>query len=468
MISGDTGPETTHMLTRPIALTLLALGCFAALEPAHAQEVILEQFATGLDRPVFLTAPPGDLDRIFVVEQHTGSIRIVSTNDGSVLDTPFLTISGLPTGFEQGLLGLAFHPDYDNNGHFFVYYTDPHTQVVRYTVSGSPDIANPASALPILSITQPQNNHNGGWMGFGPDDYLYIATGDGGNRDDDGDGHTSGIGNAQDITNNLLGKILSIDIDADDFPAEAARNYAIPGDNPFVGKTGDDEIWAYGLRNPWRASFDRETGDLWIADVGQDYCEEIDVQPAESNGGENYGWRLREGMIATPTGGVGGASPAGAVDPIMEYTHPGQLCGPQGSLVDGISITGGYVYRGPAAPLRGRYFFSDFSTARVWSLVWDETDPVSNDGTNFSDFIDHADDPEYGPDVGTLSFVSSFGEDAAGNLYVLDLFGGEVFLVPEPSLATLQLAGIATLAALVRVRARSRRFVTQRGAWFPS
>ena len=202
-------------------------------------------------------------------------------------------------------------------------------------------------------------------------------------------------------------------------PADANANYAIPPSNPFVGVSGDDEIWSYGLRNSWRPSFDLTTGDLYIADVGQNAREEVTVQPAASVGGENYGWRLREGMIATPSGGVGGPAPPGAIDPIYDYTHGG---GP----TQGFSVTGGYVYRGPIAELQGDYFFADFGSERIWSLRFDGSSPATFNGTNFTAFTDRT--ASLVPDVGTIDQISSFGEDGAGNLFILDL-GGEVFEV---------------------------------------
>ena len=423
-------------------------------EPTAAQGFATLRIASGLARPVFLTASPGDFGRVFVVEQHTGRIRIIHLATGSVDPTPFLTISPVSTGNEQGLLGLAFHPDYATNGLFYVNYTDPDTQIVRYQVSADPDVADPGSATPVLSLVQPQTNHNGGWMAFGSDGFLYVATGDGGGSDDNDTGHTEDTGNAQDV-DSLLGKILRLDVDTDGFPADPLRNYGIPASNPFDGGAGADEVWVYGLRNPWRASFDRLTGDLYIGDVGQTRCEELDLQPGTSAGGENYGWRLREGTIETPTGGVGGDPPEGALDPIFDYPHAGtgELCSDPGTGFTGIAITGGYAYRGPAPELDGRYFFADFATGRLWSLRFDGSHPSSFDGTNYTELTDHTGDPDFTPDAGTIGSVSSFGEDAAGNLYVLDL-GGEVFFIPEPPAAVLQLAGVAATLAVSRRRAR--------------
>ncbi|MCZ6699281.1 MAG: PQQ-dependent sugar dehydrogenase, partial [Planctomycetota bacterium] len=251
--------------------------------------------ASGLNRPIFAIAPPGDTGRLFFVEQR-GVIRILDLSTNTVLPAAFLNIDSLVPNIsgndERGLLGLAFHPDYANNGHFFVNYTNnsSDTIIARYTVAGDPATSNTAdagSAVQVLFIDQPFPNHNGGWIGFGPNDgELYIATGDGGSACDPGQ-------RSQDITNQLLGKMLRINVDI--------LPYTIPVNNPFVGVTGDDEIWAYGLRNPYRSSFDRVTGDLWIGDVGQNAREEIDFQPNTSTGGENYGWDCREGNSCANT-----------------------------------------------------------------------------------------------------------------------------------------------------------------------
>ena len=442
--------RATAALPLPLLLILVLLLSLAA------QAFEVQRIATGLDRPVFLTAPPGDRDRVFVVEQHSGDIHILRLASGNLEATPFLTVSGVSTGNEQGLLGLAFHPDYASNGFFYVYYTNPATQVRRYQVSADPDIADAGSAISVMTLSQPQSNHNGGWLGFGPDGLLYLSVGDGGAANDNGSGHTAGTGNAQDLTNNLLGKILRIDVDGDDFPADATRNYSIPAGNPFAATTGDDEIWLYGLRNPWRPSFDRETGDLYIADVGQNLCEEVNVHPASAAAGANFGWRLREGVIATPS--VGGAAPAGAIDPIFDYPHfPGfETCSGPGGSFSGVSITGGYAYRGPIPELAGRYFFADFSTARLWSLLWDGSDPSGFDGSNYTSLSDHTGDPNFSPDVGSFGAVASFGEDDLGNLYLLDLNDGEVFQLPEPA-GPLALAVGALLLLRLRRSAGSQR-----------
>ncbi len=416
-----------------------------------------ERIATGLQEPVFLTSPRADPTRVFILEQHTGAIRIVRLADRTLLPTPFLTVPGVSQMGEQGLLGLAFDPNYFSNGYFYVNYTNPDTQVVRYRAwPPTGDVADPSSATPVLTIVQPQINHNGGWMGFGPDGFLYIATGDGGGGDDDDPGHTPGVGNGQDITDNLLGKILRIDVTGDDFPLDPARNYAIPPSNPFRAVEGDDEIWTYGLRNPWRPSIDRLTGDLYIADAGEASCEELDVQPAASPGGENYGWRLREGLIEQPLLGIGGPKPPGAIDPIFNYPHLGKVCGgpDHGPAFVGYAIIGGYVYRGPNPSRQGRYFFGDWVVGHVWSLVWDGSAPSLANGTNFTGLTDHSVDPLWAPDIGTLTFIGSFGEDANGHLYVLDLVDGDVFRLPEPAGPIPLAIGIASIVALAR---RARR-----------
>jgi glucose/arabinose dehydrogenase len=420
------------------ALALLAL-VFADTAGADAR---VERVATGLALPVYAVSPPGESERVFVLEQHEGTIRIVRPLQKTVDPDPFLDLADVATDGEQGLLGLAFHPDYASNGIFFVSYTDSSwaTNVVRYTVSADPDVADAGSAELVLRVAQPQTNHNGGWIGFGPDGALYLPLGDGGGGYDDDEGHTPLIGNGQD-PGVLLGKILRLDVEgADDYPADDERNYAIPPDNPFVGEAGVlPEIWALGLRNPWRASFDREADDFWFGDVGQDTREEIDFQPAASGGGENYGWRLREGTQQTPT--VGGAEPEGHVDPVYEYAHADGNCQAFGSG----SVTGGYVYRGPVAELQGLYFFGDFCQGFVRSLRFD--------GTNFTELTTWTGTPEFTPDAGSITRVASFGEDGAGNLYVVD-HDGELFRVPEPAGRLPAALALASAALLARARTR--------------
>lgn len=392
------------MVPLPLCFVVVAAIVSGCAPDAAAQcntPLTTVRVAAGLSSPVFVTAPPGDTERLFIVEQG-GVVRILDLIGGVVLPTPFLEVLVTPGG-ERGLLGLAFDPDYDTNGYLYVNYTrvvssQLRTYVARYQVSaGDPNRADPFSQLVLLSIDQPFSNHNGGWIGFGPDGYLYIATGDGGSGGDPGN-------RAQNIEV-LLGKLLRIDVRG----AAPGSPYAIPPDNPFVGVAGADEIWAYGLRNPWRNSFDRLTGDLYIADVGQNQWEEINFQPASSPGGENYGWRCYEGNQAYNTTGC---PPAGElVFPIHEYSH-----------ALGCSITGGYVYRGGRLrDLRGTYFFADYCSARLWSFRYD--------GQQVMQLVDRT--TELRPAVGTIDSIASFGEDAAGELYICDL-GGEVFkIVPN-------------------------------------
>lgn len=420
----------------------LLLGLAAALAlaaPAQAQ-IGSELFAAMLSSPTYLTHAPGDEDRVFVIEQG-GDIEILDQADGSSIGT-FLT---LPSVSGEGLQGLAFHPSYASNGHFYVYYENGgQTQVVRYTVSGDPDLADAGSAHTVIEILQPAASHNGGWIGFGPDGYLYLPLGDGGSQNDPDD-------NGQNIVGELLGSVLRIDVNGDDFLADPNRNYAIPSDNPFVGVTGEDEIWAYGLRNPFRSSFDRLTGDFYIADVGQAAREEIDFQPASSGGGENYGWRLREGKITNPAVDIGGPQPPDGVDPVYDYTHGS-------GNEEGFSITGGYVYRGNLSSIRGKYFFADFVSERIWS--------IEHDGTNVTLFEDWTRDLV--PEATTIDMIVGFGEDAMGSLYIVD-YGGQVFRIvsrfPVPSLGTPQLAVLALAVALGGALVLGRR--SQRGLRSP-
>lgn len=436
-----------------------ALACLASVLVASgaSAQASSELVASGFSRPLYATSPPGDARRLFVVEQGSAagaSIRIVDLVTRAVLSPPFLTLQDLATGSELGLLGLAFHPEFASNRRFYVNFTEPGQPPDEAAVSviaelrargDDPDQADPDSFRTVLRYSQPATNHNGGWIAFGPDGCLYVATGDGGDANDLGPGHSEGTGNAQDVTDNLLGKILRLDVDGDDFPLDEDRNYAIPPDNPFVGIDGDDEIWVYGLRNPWRASFDRETGDLYIGDVGQASREEIDLQPAGSPGGENYGWRLREGTIATPAFPQDPAPP-GAIDPIYDYAHGS---GP----FQGRAVTGGYVYRGPSAALRGHYFFADFASGEIWSFRYDGSDPADFDGTNVLELTRWT--QTLAPSAGDLRAVSSFAEDARGHLYVIDYADGELFrVVPEPD-GRAELVAFGVVAVLAgRLRRR--------------
>lgn len=364
----------------------VSIGPFAVASEPPA-DLVLTLHSSGFSRPVAVRHAGDGTRRLFVVEQG-GAIRVVE--NGVVLGPAFLDLTVVVDDGdnEQGLLGLAFHPDYEINGFFYVNYTyDPganpdRTRIARYQVSaGDPNQADPASATTILDFQQNGTNHNGGDLHFGPDGYLYIASGDGGGSEDPDD-------LAQDL-GTLLGKMLRIDVDG-------AGPYGIPGGNPFGGDASAlDEIWAYGLRNPWRFSFDRLTGDLYIGDVGQYAREEINRQPATSPGGENYGWSCMEGD-ASPNYNPCDDTPL--TPPILVYGHNPEC-----------SVTGGFVYRGLIGGLHGRYVFGDYCSGVIWfgsesGGVWTAA--------------------EWG-DTGLR--ISSFGEDEDGELYVVDLVEGEIF-----------------------------------------
>jgi glucose/arabinose dehydrogenase len=360
---------------------------------SQASSIDAHRVATGLDQPVFVTSPPGDDSRLFIVER-TGRIKIADLDSRQIATTAFLDISAeiLADG-ERGLLGLAFDPQFASNGFFYVNLinTTGDTEVRRYHVSaGTPDVADAGSPALIVQIRQePFSNHKAGWLDFGPDGFLYVATGDGGGGGDPNNNAQNG--------DQLLGKILRIDVRADGFPADPLRNYSIPSDNPFVGTAGADEVWAVGLRNPWRPSFDRGLGTFYIADVGQDTWEEIDIGQV----GANYGWRVFEGPATFQPGALG---PGQLTAPIFSYDRS-----------VGSSITGGYVYRGQSDGLQGQYFFGDFISGQIFTLVFDGTAWVATERT-----------AQIAPDNGAINNVASFGEDGSGNLYVVD-FDGEIF-----------------------------------------
>jgi glucose/arabinose dehydrogenase len=351
-------------------------------------EVELIVVANGLNLPVHLTAPAGDA-RLFVVEK-VGRVRIVAS--GQLLDDPFLDVSSLVSnGGEQGLLSMAFHPDYSTNGYFYIYYTDSNgdTRVVRYSVSaGNANVADPTSGKVIFALSQPYGNHNGGLITFGHDGMLYIGLGDGGSGGDP-DGHGQNLGTA-------LGSLLRIDVDGGD-------PYGIPADNPFVGDAAAlDEIWAYGLRNPWRYSFDAEQGAIYIADVGQNDWEEINVE-SDMVGGVNYGWNVMEG---TSCFNAASCDQSGLHIPVLEYATGSEGC----------AVVGGFVYRGDAINgLAGTYFYSDNCSGWIRSF-----------------------DLEFGQaarllqwELGSVGNVLSFGEDGEGELYILSANGSVYKLVPD-------------------------------------
>jgi len=376
--------RTPHRLTRALVLAASCLSCSSASDqptpptaPPPDTTLAVRPIVSGLASPLFLTAPPGD-PRLFVVEQG-GTVRVVE--NGQLVPMPFLDVSArITSGGERGLLGLAFHPDYARNGFLYVNYTDAagDTRVERYTVSADRNRADPASATLVITVPQPFANHNGGMTAFGPDGRLYVGMGDGGSGGDP-------QGNAQNPAT-LLGKMLRLDVDA-------GAPYAIPPDNPLAGRQGArGEIWALGLRNPWRFSFDRAAGRLYVADVGQNRLEEVSVAGV-SEAGVNYGWNVTEGSECY---NAETCDRSAFRLPALEYSRDA-----------GCSITGGYVYRGsnPAlAGVRGHYFYSDFCSG------WLRSFRLADGGA----VVDRREWP-----VGSLGNVLSFGEDARGELYIL-------------------------------------------------
>jgi glucose/arabinose dehydrogenase len=373
----------------------LFLACIAALvacsdssAPADGQfPLALETVATGLEFPIGLAVPPGH-SRLFVVEKG-GRIRII---ENGALGPTFLDLRGrVSTGGEQGLLGLAFDPGYATNGRFIVNYTNAagDTRISAFHVSADPAVADPATESVLLAVDQPFDNHNGGQLAFGPDGNLYIGLGDGGSAGDPN-------GNGQSLST-LLGKLLRVSLNG-------AEPYAIPPDNPFAstaGPTTRGEIWSWGLRNPWRFSFDRATGDLYVGDVGQGDYEEIDVSLAASGAGKglNFGWNRMEGTHCYPPDPADTCDRAGLTTPVLDYDHS-----------NGCSVTGGYVYRGSAIPeLDGIYFYADYCRAWVRSFRFSGGQPT---------------DQRTWPELSPGGSVTSFGQDAAGELYVLTAEGG--------------------------------------------
>ncbi len=380
-----------------------AVGLRSAPVPRNIR---FETVVGGLDNPLFATHAGDGSNRLFIV-QRVGQILIYK--NGSLNAAPFLDISGLISldGGEQGLLGLAFAPDYETSGRFYVSYTDSSWAVTlaRYTVSANPDVANPSgSVLLTIPKTSPYTNHNGGMLAFGPDGYLYMSVGDGGGpRDPDNNGQNLSV---------LLGKILRLDV--------SGATYAIPPTNPFYNHPNPavrEEIWSYGLRNPWRFSFDSVTGDLYIGDVGAATQEEVDFQPAGASGGRNYGWDVMEGNLChnattcTP--------PPAYVPPVMVYDHGA-------NDENGCSITGGYVYRGSSfANLQGVYLYADFCLGKVWGLKRDASNQWVSTLAADTDFL-----------------ITSFGEDEQGELYLFD-YGGTLYHIAEAPVLSATIPAVA-------------------------
>lgn len=374
-------------------MKLTALLILASLLPATAG-ITVKEITKGLERPVWAGVPTGVSGKLWVIEQ-VGLVWIIDEATGTRSTEPFLDIRKDVSrkGNEEGLLGLAFAPDFKTSGRFYVNYTDNdlQTRIFRYT-SADQQTTDPTTGEALLTYPSYFRNHNGGWLSFGPDGMLYIGNGDGGQANDPKK-------TGQDLSS-LLGKMLRIDV-------SPKTGYTVPPDNPFL-KTPNakPEVWAYGLRNPWRCSFDRETGDLWIADVGQNALEEINYMPKGKASGANFGWRLREAEIATPKEGIGGPAPSGAIDPVYSYKHGG---GP----TEGNSVTGGYVYRGSIKELQGRYIFADYTTGHIWSLR------LKNGKS--ADFQDHT--KEIQPATGRINLIASFAEDNDGELRIIDATG---------------------------------------------
>lgn len=380
-----------------------ALGIFAVLSlDAQEAPIRLKRVAAGLSFPDDIQNAGDGSGRLFIAQQG-GRISILK--NGAVLPAPFLDISDrVRSGGERGLLGLAFPPDYQRKQYFYVNYTNlqGNTVIARYRSTSNPDIADPGSEQILLTINQPYANHNGGQLRFGPDGYLCIGMGDGGSAGDP-------MNNAQN-RQSLLGKMLRLDVESD--PARTR----IPPDNPFVNDSSyHPAIWALGLRNPWRFSFDRATGDLWIADVGQNRAEEVDFQPASSRGGQNYGWNRMEGLGCFQPG----CNPAGLTLPVLEYGRS-----------DGCSVTGGFVYRGSRVPaLRGTYLYGDYCSGKIWGL--------RREGDRWVNALL----------LDTDQAVSTFGEDEAGGIYVADHLGGTVDLIEGSNAPSVSAAAVVNAAS---------------------
>jgi glucose/arabinose dehydrogenase len=370
-------------------LFFLCFGLISAI--GFSQTIGLQSFATGFTKPLEISHPTND-SRLFVVEQN-GKIKILNSN-GTTNTVDFLDVSGIiSTGGERGLLGLTFHPNYATNGFFYIDYTNTagNTVIARYSVSATnPNVASTTGTI-LLTITQPFANHNGGSLKFGPDGFLYIGMGDGGSGGDPGN-------RAQNNTE-LLGKLLRIDVNS-------ASPYSIPPTNPYVGITGADEIWAIGLRNPWKFSFNRNNGDLWIADVGQDLFEEVNKVSSPLQPGLNYGWRCKEGAADFNTSGCAGLT---LTPPIAVVDHNIGSC----------SITGGYVYTGATYPnLQGKYLFTDYCNPKIGIVA-------SNGSVSYSSNF-------------TGNNFATFGEDKDGELYIAALNTGIIYKIIDTSLGTNQ------------------------------
>lgn len=394
------GGEGADRLTGGLGDDVL-FGYGASDVSAGSADIRVTEVGRGFAQLVAGVAAPGDPDRLYVVEQHTGRVMLLDPATGA--SVPFLDLpdASLATGAEQGVLGLAFDPDYATNGRFYMTLTraDGDIELRSYERSATnPDRADATSGETMLVIDRDNGArvHNGGWIGFGPDGMLYMSVGDEGRGGDPAN-------NAQN-TGELWGKILRLDPNGDSFPNDPERNYAIPDDNPFVDRAGADEIWALGLRNPWRASFDRATGDFYIADVGENAREEIDVALAGSAGGANYGWKVKEGELVYDASVPGNPAPTSPTltDPVVTYAHDAS---------GGFAVIGGYVYRGESGGMQGRYLYADNVSGQLWSFRL--VGGAAVDVTNHTDQL-------VGGDVDR---ITSFAEDGRGNLYAVLMDG---------------------------------------------
>lgn len=418
-----------------------ALFAALAISPgaANASTLFFERILApeDLQYPVHAAAPAGDSERLFLLDLNNGVIKIYNRGSGVTEPTPFLTFSGHGNAGEQGAYAIAFAPDYATSGKFYVSLanTAGDLQVVEYTRSADPNIADPASARVVITVDHPDDGtaqHYGGWIGFGPDGYLYVSSGDSNGEPING--------NAQN-KDSRLGAILRINPNADAYPGDDLNNFTAPPDNPFVGVDGDDAVYAYGLRNPFRAAFDPVSGALLIGDVGEDMVEEINAGAA----GANYGWPGFEGSQSFMPGLLDGEP---VTSPIYEYLHGS-------GLFEGFSVVGGEFYQGPVDALDGQYFFGDLG-GKIWSFVFDEATNTISNLVAWDIMLD----------AGVMNTLVSFAKDGDGNLYVLDVFG-EVWLlagaqltaIPLPASLPLFVAGIAGLAA-----ARRRRSLRSAGA----
>jgi len=400
--------------------------CVSSAAFAGAPLLSSELVVSGLTQPTNVTFDPDDASRMYVIEK-PGRIRLVE--DGVVNPTPVLDLTSVVTSSTfGGMTGMALAPDFSSSGHVYVVYpTGPgangnRVEIARYTVdAGDPDVLDPSSRMDVMTVMNGFSSqfHIGGTLAFGPDGYLYIPLGDGTTTG----GESTGGARSQSLTS-YWGKMLRIDVTGDDFPEDAERNYAIPADNPFVGMGVLDEIWSFGLRNPFRVSFDRETGDLWIADVGLVQQEEIDVELSGHAGGRNYGWNCAEGTSCSTNANCD-CSTGELTFPVHTYTR-----------ANGCSITGGVVYRGCAIDgMQGRYIYGDWCSGRVWSIAFDGVDAM--------DEVEHTMSLNAGTGVSAMDLITSFGEDPFGEVYITTEQGRVYKILPAGGIVDENGNGIA-------------------------